>query len=173
MDGKPNWIVRDDVVRCNCGTIPHVMRKRFCCGIDWLAKYNTVMYVSIVVPVRKDEPLPIGVSRPVRTIPSNPSVRHEAIQKYREDNNVEVVSKKKKKRKSHSSVSPETRIAVLERDSHRCVKCQSTQKLQVHHIWHRKFGGSNDMANLETLCLKCHIKEHKNEPIAKVMAKSL
>ena len=56
------------------------------------------------------------------------------------------------------------REKVLIRDGYKCVKCGSTERLHVHH----KDGSgqsnnpNNDMDNLETLCMSCHLMEHIN-----------
>jgi 5-methylcytosine-specific restriction endonuclease McrA len=58
------------------------------------------------------------------------------------------------------------RDAIMQRDGHKCVKCGSSEKLCVHH----KDGNgrnvptrqkNNNPENLETLCRRCHIKEHR------------
>lgn len=40
----------------------------------------------------------------------------------------------------------------------KCEDCESSEKLQVHHI--DKNRSNNILANLRTLCLKCHWKMH-------------
>ncbi len=49
---------------------------------------------------------------------------------------------------------------VLERDGWRCRECGSIENLQVHHKIHRSQQGADSLANLITLCVYCHIKEH-------------
>ena len=58
------------------------------------------------------------------------------------------------------------REAVFSRDNHTCQCCGRTIKdgaiLHVHHIIYRSNGGTNRMANLITVCDKCHTpKNHK------------
>jgi 5-methylcytosine-specific restriction endonuclease McrA len=48
------------------------------------------------------------------------------------------------------------RARVKARDGHACVRCCSTRKLSVHHIIKARFGGSDDEANLITVCSRCH-----------------
>jgi len=50
----------------------------------------------------------------------------------------------------------ELRRKVMERDGHQCVRCGSTEELTVHHKKALKDGGSDSLANLVTLCRKCH-----------------
>lgn len=65
------------------------------------------------------------------------------------------------------------RPSILERDSFKCVECGSNKNLHVHHIVHRKDGGTNDPDNLVTLCRWCHADRHKGEPVYKIMTKGL
>lgn len=61
------------------------------------------------------------------------------------------------------------REEVLKRDDYRCVRCGSTKSLVVHHKDRSGRGQedhNNDTANLETLCRKCHIAEHRAEILA-------
>jgi hypothetical protein len=50
------------------------------------------------------------------------------------------------------------RLAVLERDHYRCVKCGNAENLHVHHIQSRRKHGANQMDNLQTLCDRCHME---------------
>jgi RNA-directed DNA polymerase len=50
------------------------------------------------------------------------------------------------------------RLAVLERDHYRCVRCGGTENLHVHHIQSRRKHGINQMDNLQTLCNRCHME---------------
>jgi 5-methylcytosine-specific restriction endonuclease McrA len=47
---------------------------------------------------------------------------------------------------------------VLARDRHRCQGpgCGRTRFLEIHHKRPRAEGGTNDAANLVTLCAACH-----------------
>lgn len=139
-----------EIVQCHkCGTFLHIVRKRYCCDFDYL------------------------LNKPIQQIvQSNKRHPHPGARKV---NLTEVVTETRQHRKKHSrtKIRPEIREAILIRDGYACVKCGSKDKLQVHHIWHHKYGGGDDIGNLETLCLKCHIDEHKDEPIAIVMAKNL
>jgi hypothetical protein len=70
---------------------------------------------------------------------------------------------------AHGKVSrhiPEaTRRVVLQRDHHQCRVpwCRSTQDLVPHHIDHHAHGGSNEAANLITMCWSHHRALHKRK----------
>lgn len=51
------------------------------------------------------------------------------------------------------------REAVLARDGYRCVRCGSTQYLEVDHIFPYSLGGTNELSNLQTLCRKCNAEK--------------
>ena len=51
------------------------------------------------------------------------------------------------------------RKAVILRDGCKCMECsKSNCILEVHHINPKRFGGSNTIGNLITLCSRCHQK---------------
>lgn len=52
--------------------------------------------------------------------------------------------------------SEEMKREVIHRDGGQCLCCGSTRKLQVDHIMSRYHGGTNDAANLQTLCKVCN-----------------
>ena len=54
------------------------------------------------------------------------------------------------------------RLAVLQRDGFRCVRCGSKNQLQVHHKTYRNIF-NEPLSDLITLCKKCHKKQHKKE----------
>jgi len=64
---------------------------------------------------------------------------------------------------------------VLERDDWRCQRCGSLENLQIHHQIKRSQMGNDALANLQTLCAHCHIKEHGqlffSAPAVKVCSK--
>jgi len=61
------------------------------------------------------------------------------------------------------------RTQVLKRDGYRCVNCgQTGTELHVHHIIPKSKGGTDELDNLVTLCVKCHsIQEAKGHELIK------
>lgn len=58
------------------------------------------------------------------------------------------------------------RKAVILRDDCKCMECgKSNTILEVHHIKARRYGGSNTLSNLITLCSKCHQKTEGEEEL--------
>lgn len=49
---------------------------------------------------------------------------------------------------------------VKRRDGFRCRQCGSSGLLDVHHITPLRVGGTNNPANLKTLCRRCHGLRH-------------
>ena len=60
-------------------------------------------------------------------------------------------------------ISPKVREYVMIRANHRCQTpgCRSAMHLEVHHIEHRKDGGSNSPSNLIVSCDGCHTRNHE------------
>jgi 5-methylcytosine-specific restriction endonuclease McrA len=56
----------------------------------------------------------------------------------------------------------ERRAEIIQRDGGKCQKCQSTEKLHVHHLWYcsgeMPWESSDDA--LVTLCHLCHYGMH-------------
>jgi hypothetical protein len=77
--------------------------------------------------------------------------------------------------RASQDVTPAMRARVLARDKHRCrvPGCRSAQNLEVHHIKHRKHGGSNRMYNLATLCGGHHALHHDGTLIIRGTADAL
>jgi ATP-dependent DNA helicase RecQ len=66
---------------------------------------------------------------------------------------------------SRAGKSPAYRELVLRRDGFRCRQCGELchrQDADVHHLIPRSMGGSDDPANLITLCDGCHATHHPN-----------
>lgn len=59
------------------------------------------------------------------------------------------------------------RDLCLQRDNHRCRKCQvkfdGRKGLQLHHVWPQRLSGPDEYFNLICLCQKCHQEWHRNE----------
>lgn len=48
------------------------------------------------------------------------------------------------------------KIAVWQRDSGRCVECDSNEDLEFDHIIPLAMGGANTLRNLQLLCGSCN-----------------
>jgi 5-methylcytosine-specific restriction endonuclease McrA len=82
------------------------------------------------------------------------------------------ISKKKIKQRKKSKFIYEfrkIREEILKRDNYKCVQCGSDEMINVHHIEEKSKGGNNSKDNLETLCYKCHMEKHKEEPVYNLM----
>ncbi|MBM4129992.1 HNH endonuclease [bacterium] len=66
---------------------------------------------------------------------------------------------------NRATIAPAVRARVLARDRHRCATpgCGSARFLEVHHVVPRSRGGTNEAANLVTLCSRCHGFVHERE----------
>jgi len=51
------------------------------------------------------------------------------------------------------SLPPRVRDAVLRRDGHCRLHCDRRHGLQVHHLWPKSWGGSDDPSNLASVCV--------------------
>jgi 5-methylcytosine-specific restriction endonuclease McrA len=51
--------------------------------------------------------------------------------------------------------------AVYIRDRWRCRHCKTSHNLTPHHIVFQSQGGTDDLDNLITLCMKCHDDVHE------------
>ena len=52
------------------------------------------------------------------------------------------------------------KLDMYRRDSYHCRFCKTTHNLTPHHIVFRSQGGTDDLSNLLTLCLRCHDAVH-------------
>lgn len=59
-------------------------------------------------------------------------------------------------------LSSTARQRVLERDG-KCVRCKGGPPFQVDHITPYVKGGSNDLGNLQTLCIPCHREKGRSD----------
>ncbi len=66
-------------------------------------------------------------------------------------------------KRNRSTIPPSVRRDVLARDRHQCLRkgCNHNRFLDIHHLVPRAAGGSNDPANLVTLCSACHRLFHE------------
>ncbi|MCS6958687.1 MAG: HNH endonuclease [Pseudanabaenaceae cyanobacterium SKYGB_i_bin29] len=49
---------------------------------------------------------------------------------------------------------------VFQRDNYRCCSCGATKDLTIDHIIPLAKGGTNDISNLQTLCLSCNARKN-------------
>ena len=69
--------------------------------------------------------------------------------------------------KNHREISAgawaKLRREALERDGWRCQgqDCGKAGRLEVHHVVPLEHGGTNDLGNLITLCVDCHLAAHR------------
>ena len=61
------------------------------------------------------------------------------------------------------AISKPVKKFVLNRDEFKCRKCQSKDKLQLHHVLPQRLQGPDDSFNLVALCAKCHSEWHSIE----------
>lgn len=52
------------------------------------------------------------------------------------------------------------RTRAIKRDGSRCRRCNSSTRLQVHHLCYRGRYEDTVLEDLETICRECHRKEH-------------
>jgi 5-methylcytosine-specific restriction endonuclease McrA len=57
------------------------------------------------------------------------------------------------------------RLLALERDKHRCVFCNASKRLEVHHREYKRLGDEYP-EDIYTLCHRCHVKHHTKDPEA-------
>lgn len=53
---------------------------------------------------------------------------------------------------ARKKITPELRIEIYERDGFKCVTCGTSENLEIDHIIPLAKGGTDDPANLQTMC---------------------
>ena len=61
------------------------------------------------------------------------------------------------------------KLDMYRRDGYHCRFCKTTHNLTPHHIVFRSQGGTDDLSNLLTLCLRCHDAVHAGTLILVVL----
>lgn len=59
------------------------------------------------------------------------------------------------------------RLKVYAQDGYRCLSCGTSDDLTVDHIYPVSLGGTNELSNLQTLCLSCNISKGARVPDGK------
>ena len=77
------------------------------------------------------------------------------VLEIKEKNEFHVVSDKK------TLVPSKLKAKVIKRDRGKCVNCQKTKNIQIHHINPKSQGGENSSDNLVCLCGACHSLFHQ------------
>lgn len=73
------------------------------------------------------------------------------------------ISYESRRSKANSKISnKKTREKVFEKNGWKCCLCGSTEKLSIDHIVSVASGGSNEIENLQTLCVPCNSKKGSN-----------
>lgn len=71
------------------------------------------------------------------------------------------------KRNAQGSYTKEEWVALKVKYNHQCVQCgipDTESKLSVDHIIPLSRGGTNDISNIQPLCLPCNMKKHNKLP---------
>ena len=50
--------------------------------------------------------------------------------------------------------------ALCNKYDNRCLRCKKRKKLTVDHVMPLVLGGSNDISNIQPLCMECNMKKH-------------
>lgn len=62
-------------------------------------------------------------------------------------------------KRQRKQIAPDVRLAVYKRDGFRCVGCGTESRLSLDHIIPHSLGGSDEEANLQTLCKSCNSRK--------------
>ena len=61
------------------------------------------------------------------------------------------------------TISPTRKGLMLERDGHRCLHCGASERLVPDHVVPLIRGGSNELTNLQTLCVACNSRKRDKD----------
>jgi len=62
---------------------------------------------------------------------------------------------------NRKTISEELRNKVYKKYNFKCVKCGSTENLEIDHLVPFSLGGRTELENLQLLCKKCNLKKGK------------
>lgn len=90
----------------------------------------------------------------VKSAPSGPEKMYLYIQKH-------CISEKMKSaiREESFKLNSSVRKKVFERYGNICIKCGSSERLCIDHIFPVSRGGKTEMSNLQVLCEKCNLSK--------------
>jgi 5-methylcytosine-specific restriction endonuclease McrA len=95
---------------------------------------------------------------------SNREREKKRITAWREANHEKVKIAGRLRKARQRNISPETNeLRLNKKKLHaigKCQKCNSDEKLEIHHKIPRNKGGSHSLNNMILLCHKCHCVEH-------------
>ena len=60
-------------------------------------------------------------------------------------------------------IPPSLREAVMERDGRACRQCGTTESLSLDHVIPFSRGGTDDIGNLQVLCMPCNLRKGVHE----------
>ncbi len=99
----------------------------------------------------------------------------EEVKKQEEPKKNLRVSKASLSRRNPSRMIAIYHLLALEYLGGKCIKCKTTNDLQIDHIVPISPGGSDEKQNLQILCHSCHVEKHRydNSLMKKIIAKAL
>lgn len=72
---------------------------------------------------------------------------------------LETESDKPRNKSNRKAISQGLRRTVYERDEYGCVSCGARKNLSIDHKIPVSRGGTNDLDNLQTMCMPCNLKK--------------
>lgn len=91
---------------------------------------------------------------------------HYDSETYSHEEGDEPVVLQREPRNRSRSMTKSTRSEVIQRDGNKCLRCESPDNLEVHHIVPVSQGGTDELENLATLCASCHKKTRLANPMS-------